>query len=107
MEEAERDIVPINEEIAKLAFRLDETEKTKELSQQVREGLKSFVGSFRSINFTAGIQNADLKKIIREIRVMSPEEISVHFNVDHMEGLAFPIALEKDTGTDSDTEDRT
>lgn len=94
MEEVENDMVPINKEIERIKFALNQTDKTKELTTRVKESIKAFFNTFDRFRFTDNITNADLKKIIKEIKVMSKDEIYVSFNVDDdLEGLNFPINL--------------
>ena len=94
MDEAKQDMVPINSEIERLSFTLDSTDKTKELNTQIKESLKQFIETFDRFKFTDNIDNADLKKIIKEIKVISVNEIYVHFNIsEDVEGLNFPILL--------------
>jgi hypothetical protein len=94
MEEAKQDMVPINAEIERLSFKLDSTDKTRELNRQIRESLKQFIEVFDKFSFTESIENADLKKILKEIKVVSVDEIYVYFNIsEDVEGLNFPILL--------------
>ncbi|MGI6668167.1 MAG: recombinase family protein [Acetivibrionales bacterium] len=94
MEEAKQDMLPVNAEIEKLSFKLNSADKTRELSRHTRECLKRFREAFDNFRFTESIDNNDLKKIVKEIRVMSGEEIYVCFNIDeHMEGLNYVIRL--------------
>ncbi len=113
MEEAERDMVPINLEMERLALAINRTDKTKEITEKVKESMRRFFGEFESFKFTDNIENADLKKIIKEIRVVSEEEIYVYFNVDDtLIGSNVPINLTelfwvRDKETDTDTENST
>lgn len=94
MEEVKQDMVPINAEIERLSFKLDSTDKTRELNRQIRESLKQFIEIFDKFSFTESIENADLKKIIKEIKIVSVDEIYVYFNIsEDVEGLNFPILL--------------
>ena len=94
MEEVENDMIPINKEIERIKFALNQTDKTKELTAKVKESIKVFFNTFERFRFTDSITNTDLKKIIKEIKVMSKDEIYVSFNVDDdLEGLNFPINL--------------
>ena len=43
MDEAEHDMIPINEEIEKLSFRLNETNKTREITQKSKQVFKHFL----------------------------------------------------------------
>lgn len=94
MEEAEHDMIPINKELEKLNFSLHQTDRTREVTNMVKNNLEEFLQRFNDFNFSENIENADLKKIIKEIRVKSKEEIYVYFNVDDdLYDLQFPINL--------------
>ena len=94
MEEAEHDMIPINKELEKLNFSLHQTDRTREVTNMVKNNLEEFLQRFNDFNFSENIENADLKKIIKEIRVKSKEEIYVYFNVDDdLYNLQFPINL--------------
>ena len=94
MAEAEKEIIPINKEIEKLEFALNETDNTRALTKRVNERIRSLYKDIEGLKITDEITNLDLKKIIREIRVVSQDEIYVHFNVDKdLEGLSFPVSL--------------
>ena len=94
IEEVKRDMVPINVEIERLSFKLNSTKKTRELNKQIQDSLKQFIKKFDHLNFTDNIDNADLKKIIKEIRVISVNEIYIYFNIDEeLDKLNFPVLL--------------
>ncbi|NMB27487.1 MAG: recombinase family protein, partial [Tissierellia bacterium] len=94
MDEVKKDMLPINSEIERLSFKLNSTEKTRELNRKVKDGLKQLMDAFENFKFTDKIDNIDLKKIIKEIRIISKEEIYVYFNIDEdIEGASFPILL--------------
>ena len=94
IEEAEHDMIPINEEIQRLDFSLNEASKTQEITAKIKSSIKSFLNTFSSFDFTGAITNDDLKKAIKEIRVVSKNEIYVYFNIaEDIEGLNFPINL--------------
>ena len=94
MEEVKQDMIPLNAEIERLSFKLDSTDKTRELNRKIKESLKQFVEVFDRFRFTDNIDNTDLKKIIKEIKVVSVDEIYVYFNIsENVEGLNFPILL--------------
>ena len=94
MEEAERDMRPINDEIEQLKFTLDEVDKTEEITSKVKASIKQFFSEFDNFTFSEDMSNSDLKKIIKEIRVVSEKEIYVYFNIsEDIDGLNFPINI--------------
>lgn len=94
LEEAERDMVPINKEIERVSFALNQTDKTRELTAKVRDSIRLFFQSFEHFRFTDNISNADLKRIVKKIDVVGKDEIYVYFNVDDdLMDLNFPIRL--------------
>lgn len=94
MEEAQKEMIPINKEIEKLTFALNKTDNTKALSKRVNERIRSLYKDIEGLRLVDEITNLDLKKIIREIRVVSEDEIYVYFNMDEdLEGLCFPMNL--------------
>ena len=103
IEEAEHDMIPINEEIQRLDFSLNEASKTQEITAKIKSSIKSFLNTFSSFDFTGAITNDDLKKAIKEIRVVSKNEIYVYFNIaEDIEGLNFPINLSDIVQIDTD-----
>ena len=58
----------------------------------VKGRVKEFIENFAATDFTKNLDNLHLKKIVREIRVVSKEEIYVYFNMGD-EGLDIPISL--------------
>lgn len=111
VEEAKHDILPLNAEIERLRFKLNSADKSSELNRKIKDSLKRFMEAFNDFKFTENIDNTDLKRIIREIRVMSEEEIYVYFNINEdLEGLNVPIPLSKtflrmpEPQTDTNTE---
>ncbi len=94
MEEAKQDMVPINAEIERLSFKLDSTDKTRELNRNIKESLRRFIETFDKFDFTENIENEDLKRIVKEIKIVSEDEIYVYFNIsEEVEGLNFRILL--------------
>ena len=77
MDEAEHDMIPINEEIEKLSFRLNETNKTREITQKIKASIQAFLNIFSAFDFSGNITNEELKKVVKEIRVVS---IKIHLN---------------------------
>lgn len=56
MDEAEHDMIPINEEIEKLSFRLNETNKTREITQKIKASIQAFLNTFSAFVFRATSQ---------------------------------------------------
>lgn len=94
LEEVEHDMVPINKEIERVSFALNQTDKTRELTAKVRNSIQVFFKTFEHFQFTDNIENSDLKRIVKEIRVVNKDDIYVYFNVDDdLMELNFPINL--------------
>ena len=94
LEEAEHDMVPLNKEIERVSFALNQTDKTRELTAKVRNSIQVFFQTFEHFQFTDNIENSDLKRIVKEIRVVNKDDIYVYFNVDDdLMELNFPINL--------------
>lgn len=108
IDESEIRTKPINTQIEVLSFKLNQTEKTRELTRKVKVNLKQFIKNFEAFNLIDNLDNIALKKIVKEIRVVSEDEIYVCFNVnDDIEGLNFPIKLSDIFGNDTNTLHRT
>jgi site-specific DNA recombinase len=104
MEEAKQDMLPINAEIEKLSFKLNSTDKTSELNRYIKDCLKRFREAFDNFKFTESIDNTDLKKIIKEIKVISKDEIYVYFGIDeYMDVFNYPIRLPGTSLAETDT----
>lgn len=94
MDEAQQDMTPLNHQMDKLRFQLAQADKTEELTAQVKESLKRFLEDFSAFRLTENLDNADLRRVIDKIVVMSKEEIYVHFKVgDGDEPLSLPVCL--------------
>ena len=107
MDEAEHDMIPINEEIEKLSFRLNETNKTREITQKIKASIQAFLNIFSAFDFSGNITNEELKKVVKEIRVVSKNEIYVYFNIaEDIEGLNFPINISDVVEIDTDSDNR-
>ena len=107
MDEAEHDMIPINEEIEKLSFRLNETNKTREITQKIKASIQAFLNTFSAFDFSGNITNEELKKVVKEIRVVSKNEIYVYFNIsEDIEGLNFPINISDVVEIDTDSDNR-
>jgi len=108
MEEAERDIIPLNSEIERLTFALNQTDSTRELTNEVKSNIKQFFKAFEQYTFNDELDNIKLKMLIREIRVVSPQELQVYFNIgDNIDSVSFPISISHQTDIDTNTSDRT
>ena len=107
MDEAEHDMIPINEEIEKLSFRLNETNKTREITQKIKASIQAFLNTFSAFDFSGNITNEELKKVVKEIRVVSKNEIYVYFNIaEDIEGLNFPINISDVVEIDTNSNNR-
>lgn len=106
MDEAEKDIKVVNEQLKRIKVTLAETDKTKELTQKVKESLDAFIKNFSTIDFTHDLDNAHLKEIIREIRVISKDEIYVYFKVGK-DDIDIPILLTDSLTVCTDCKHRT
>ena len=108
LEEAERDIIPINSEIERLTFALNQTDSTRELTNEVKANLQKFLKAFESIDFNDDLNNETLKKFIKEIRVINPQEIQVYFNVgENIDNISIPLSLTHKIDIDTNTSNRT
>ena len=92
MDEAEQDMIPINEELKRIRVALSAADKTEELTKRVKASVKEFIKNFTAEDFTKNLDNIRLKKIVREIRVVSKEEIYVYFNMGE-NGIDIPFSL--------------
>ena len=98
MDEAEHDMIPINEEIEKLSFRLNE---------KIKASIQAFLNTFSAFDFSGNITNEELKKVVKEIRVVSKNEIYVYFNIaEDIEGLNFPINISDVVEIDTNSNNR-
>ena len=77
-------MIPINEEIEKLSFRLNETNKTREITQKIKASIQAFLNIFSAFDFSGNITNEELKKVVKEIRVVSKNEIYVYLSLIHI-----------------------
>jgi len=108
MEEAERDIIPLNGEIERLTFTLNQTDSTRELTNEVKSNINHFFSAFERVAFNDELDNAKLKMLVREIRVISPQELQVYFNIgDSIDSVSFPISISHETIIDTNTDNRT
>lgn len=94
MDEAESDMAPLNHQLDKLRFQLAQADNTAEVTKQVKENLKRFLSDFSAFQLTENLDNADLRRVIDKIVVMSKEEIYVYFKVGGGDGpMSLPIRL--------------
>jgi len=108
MDEAERDIIPLNSEIERLTFALNQTDSTRELTNEVKSNIKQFFKAFDGFAFNDELDNTKLKMLIREIRVINPQELQVYFNLgDGIDTVNFPLSITHQTDIDTDTNNRT
>jgi len=108
IEEAERDIIPINSEIERLTFTLNQADKTKELVAEVKRGIKDFFEAFEAFSFSDTLDNIKLKQLISEIRVINKETLNIYFNVgDSIDAVRFPLSMSYQTDVDTNTKDCT
>lgn len=92
MDEAENDMRPLNEELKRIKVAMAETTSAEELSKKVKASVKEFIDNFETMDLTSNMDNLRLKKIIREIRVMSKDEIYVYFKIGD-DSIDLPISL--------------
>lgn len=93
MEEAETDMATLNTEITRLQTALHEIDQTEKLTALVQAELTAYFKNFKTTDLLA-MNNSDLKKIIKEIRVISQDEVHVYLNIsDRLNGLFFPLRI--------------
>jgi DNA invertase Pin-like site-specific DNA recombinase len=108
LDEAEREILPINNEIERLTFVLNQADKTKELVSETKEGLRKFIEAFNGFEFDDTLDNSRLKQLIQEIRVHGKNELRVYFNLgDTVDSVNFPLSMLYQTDIDTKTKNRT
>ena len=108
MDEAERDIIPLNNEIERLTFALNQTDSTRELTNEVKSNIKQFFKAFEQFAFNDELDNTKLKMLIREIRVINPQELQVYFNLgDGIDTVNFPLSISHQTEIDTNNYNRT
>ncbi len=110
IDEGEDDLKSINKRLEDLSLLLNQRDKTSEITTKVKENLKVFSNKFSSFTLIQNMDNAALRQIIREIRVVSADELQVYFNIsDDIDGLNFPIRLSDfvNIKTDTNADDRT
>lgn len=96
LEELKARVTPVNKQLEKLRFTLDENRKTEELTKKMEENISRFITQFDEYDLSAVMNNAALKEIIKEIRVRSKDEICVCFRVSNdLKGLDFPVEISR------------
>lgn len=104
MDEAKRDMIPLNHQLDKLRFQLAEAKNTADVTKQVKESVKQFMRDFSVFQVTENLTNGDLRKVVEKIVVMSKEEIYVHFKLgDENEPLSVPFSLTDTLTIDTDS----
>lgn len=94
MDEAERDMIPLNRQAEKLRFQLAKAKNTADVTKQVKDSLKKFMVEFSAFQVTENLTGGDLKKVIEKIVVMSKEEIYVYFKLgDGGNPSSVPLSL--------------
>lgn len=105
MDEAERDMTPLNHQMDKLNFQLAKAKNTADVTQQVKASVKKFMTDFSAFRVTENLTNGDLRKVIEKIVVMSKEEIYVYFKLgDEGEPLSVPFSLTDTLTIDTNSE---
>ena len=108
MDETERDIIPLNSEIERLTFALNQTDSTRELTNEVKSNIKQFFKALEQFAFNDELDNTKLKMLIREIRVINPHELQVYFNLgDGIDTVNFPLLISHQTEIDTNNYNRT
>ena len=93
MEEAEADLTTLNIELARLQTTLHEVDRTESLTALVKAELATYFKNFKTTDLLS-MSNSDLKKIIKEIRVVSQDELHVYLNVsNHLDGFSIPLRI--------------
>ena len=93
MDEGERDMLPLNRQLEQLKFQLSEMGKTAEVVKQVKAYLHNFMSDFSALRLTENLDNADLRRVIDKIEVMSKDEIYVYFKGNADPSFSMPIRL--------------
>lgn len=93
IDEAAQDMIPLNAEINRLQMKLGEVDTANEIAERVKDELRQFIRNFKSADLLT-MSNADLKRIVREIRVVSQEDVEVYLNLGKtVEGVCFPLKI--------------
>lgn len=93
MDEGERDMLPLNRQLEQLKFQLSEVGKTMEVVRQVKAYLRDFLSDFSALHLTENLENADLRRVIDKIEVMSKDEIYVYLKGSGDPTFTVPIRL--------------
>jgi DNA invertase Pin-like site-specific DNA recombinase len=104
LEEAERDMVPINDEIERLMFTLNRADETEAIINEAKKNLRVFHEAFEKFAFDDTLDNTSLKKIIREIQVIDKDTFRVQFNTgDCFDSLNFTLSISYQTEIDTNS----
>lgn len=103
MDEAERDMMPINRQVEQIKFKLSEISSTTDIIQEVKAKMKKTISNFGSIEWKDDIGNCDLRKVIEKIVVVSKQEIYVYFRLDGESSVSFPVKLSDSINYDTNT----
>ena len=106
LDEGERDMLPLNRQLEQLNFQLSEVGKTAEVTKQVKTYLRDFLSDFSALRLTENLDNADLRRVIDKIEVMSKDEIYVYFKSNTDTSFSPPIRLSDTVKIDTNTNDR-
>ena len=105
IDEGERDMLPLNRRLEQLKFQLSEVGKTAEVTKQVKAYLRDFLSDFSALRLTENLDNADLRRVIDKIEVMSKDEIYVYFKDNTDTTSSIPIRLSDTVKIDTNTND--
>jgi DNA invertase Pin-like site-specific DNA recombinase len=105
LDEAEKELSPINSEIERLTFTLRKTENTREIVNDIKVGFRKFIEAFSAFEFDESLDNTQLKQVINEIRVLEKDSLQILFNLgDNIDSVNFPLSLSYQTDIDTNTE---
>lgn len=103
MDEAERDMIPLNQQVKQLQFQMAEAKKTTELVKEIKASVKRSLSDFSTLQLTGNIDNADLRRVIEKIVVNSKEEIYVYFKGNGSAPYTLPVRLTDSITIDTNT----
>ena len=96
-------MLPLNRQLEQLNFQLSEVGKTAEVTKQVKAYLRDFLSDFSALRLTENLDNADLRRVIDKIEVMSKDEIYVYFKSNTVTTFSLPIRLSDTVKIDTNT----